>query len=109
MPAPLAPGEIIALAHFAKPATWGHPMSADYPALVTDFLALLERRQIPFVIVGGIALLQHVRGRNTDDIDLILSAPRLAEIPELEICERTELFAYGRFREALRVDILFAE
>lgn len=49
-------------------------MSADYPALVTDFLALLEGRWIPFVVVGGIALLQHVRGRNTEDIDLIISS-----------------------------------
>jgi hypothetical protein len=84
-------------------------MSTDYPALVSEFLALLESRQIPFVIVGGIALLQHVRGRNTDDIDLILSAPRLDEIPELEIRERTDLFAYGRFRGELRVDIRFPE
>jgi len=83
-------------------------MSADYPALVADFLALLEGRRIPFVVVGGIALLQHVRGRNTEDIDLIISAPRLGDIPELSIRERTEMFAYGHFSD-LRVDILFAE
>lgn len=83
-------------------------MSADYPALITDFLALLEGRGIPFVVVGGIALLQHVRGRNTEDIDLIISAPRLDDIPELIIRERTELFAHGHFSD-LRVDILFAE
>jgi hypothetical protein len=105
----LDPGRIIALAHGANPATWSIPMSTDYPALVSDLLALLEERQIPFVVVGGIALLQHVRGRNTGDIDLIVSAPRLAEIPDLRIRERTEMFAYGVFRDVLRVDILFAE
>src|SRR2546423_3498482 len=104
----LNPGRIIALAHAANPTTWNNPMSTDYSTLITDFLALLQRRQIPFVVVGGIALLQHVHGRNTEDIDLIISAPRLTEIPELEIRERTELFAYGHFRE-LRVDVLFAE
>ena len=83
-------------------------MSADYPALVTDFLALLESRRIPFVLVGGIALLQHVRGRNTEDIDLIISAPRLGDIPELKIRERTEMFAHCQFSD-LRVDVLFAE
>jgi hypothetical protein len=70
----LDPGRIIALAHGANPASWGRRMSPNYPALVTDFLALLESRQIPFVIVGGIALLQHVPARNTEEIDLILSA-----------------------------------
>ena len=83
-------------------------MSADYSTLVADFLALLAGREVPFVVVGGIALLQHVQGRNTEDLDLIISAPRLKSIPELEISERTEMFAYGRFRD-LRVDILFAE
>ena len=59
----LYPGRIIALAHGANPASWGRRMSPNYPALVTDFLALLESREIPFVIVGGIALLQHVPAR----------------------------------------------
>ena len=83
-------------------------MSADYTALITDFLALLESRQIPFVVVGGIALLQHVRGRNTEDIDLIVSAPRLDDIPELIIRERGDMFACGHFH-GLRVDVLFGE
>ena len=83
-------------------------MSMDYTALITDFLALLESRQIPFVVVGGIALLQHVHGRNTEDIDLIISAPRLDDIPELVIRERSNMFAYGSFHD-LRVDVLFAE
>jgi hypothetical protein len=104
----LDPGKIIGLAHGANPARWGDPINADYPALVSEFLALLEKRQIPFVVVGGIALLQHVPGRNTEDIVLIISAPRLAEIPELNIRERTEMFAYARFGD-LRVEILFAE
>lgn len=81
----------------------------DYPALASEFLKLLVGAQIPFVIVGGIALLQHVRGRNTEDIDVILSAPGLAQIPDFTVKERTELFAYGRFRAALRVDVLLAE
>ena len=78
-------------------------MSTDYTALITDFLALLESRQIPFVVVGGIALLQHVQGRNTEDIDLIISAPRLDDIPELIIRERGDMFACGHFH-GLRVD-----
>lgn len=83
-------------------------MSADYSALTIDFLGLMERRQIPFVVVGGIALLQYVHGHNTDDLDLIISAPHLADLPELSIRERTAMFAYGHFHD-LRVDIRLAE
>jgi len=39
---------------------------------VTRFFALLRERQIEYVLVGGIALLQYVEGRNTEDIDLIM-------------------------------------
>jgi hypothetical protein len=56
--------------------------------------------------VGGIALLQHVSGRNTEDIDIILSAAELAGLPELEVQERDEVFAFCRYGE-LRVDVLF--
>ena len=108
MSAQLHPGTIIALAHGANPATWGQLVSANYPDLVTEFLGLLNSRNIPFVVVGGIALLQHVQGRNTEDIDLIISAPRLADIPELLIQEKTDMFAYGHFHD-LRVNILLAE
>lgn len=105
----LHPGRVIALARAAKAAGWTTTMSNDYPALVSELLTLLVRHEIPFVVVGGIALLQHVPGRNTEDIDLIISAPRLAEIEEFSVAERTELFAYGKFRDELRVDVLFAE
>ncbi len=107
LPTLLHPGRIIASAHAGNPVDWT-PTSTDYSALVTSFLALLESRQIPFVVVGGIALLQHVQGRNTEDIDLIISAPLLDNIPELSIRERTAIFAYGRY-DSLRVNISFAE
>lgn len=108
LPGAIDPGEIIQMAHFGKSDSWGTPMAADYPALVTAFLSLLHERDIPFVVVGGIALLQHVSGRNTDDIDLIISAPRLSHIPELFVRDRNEMFAYGHFSD-LRVGVLFAE
>ena len=66
-------------------------MSADYRSLVADFLSLLTSREVPFVIVGAIALLQHVKGRNTDHIDLIVSSPQLESIPEFgQLLSRSE-------------------
>jgi len=83
-------------------------MESDYARAMNDFLLLLRQRNIPFVVVGGIALLQHVPGRNTEDLDLILAAPHLLEIPELELTERNDMFAKGNFH-GLRVDLLFYE
>jgi hypothetical protein len=37
---------------------------------VARFFALLCERRIEYVLVGGIATLQYVEGRNTEDIDL---------------------------------------
>jgi hypothetical protein len=104
----LDPARIIRFARGANPANWGAAVLPDYEDLVRRFMALLESRKAQFVVVGGIALLQHVSGRNTEDLDLILSAAELAEVPELEVQERNELFAYCRFGE-LRVDVLFTE
>ncbi len=41
---------------------------------VARFFSLLRERQIEHVSVGGIALLQYVEGRNTEDIDLIMTS-----------------------------------
>ena len=102
------PGKIIELAHAARPRKLGIQMPSNYPKLIDDFFEILREREIPFVVVGGIALLHHVPGRNTDDIDLIICSPDIARLPELEIGERNEMFAFGRYGD-LRVDILFAE
>ena len=72
---------------------------------VDKLFALLEERRIDYVLVGGVALLTYVKGRNTQDIDLILSPRWLAQLPEIEISSQDEYFARGRFGE-LQVDLL---
>jgi hypothetical protein len=41
----------------------------------------LERREIEYLLVGGVALLSYVEGRNTQDIDLILDPADLDKLP----------------------------
>ncbi|HKR21982.1 MAG TPA: hypothetical protein VJS17_05265, partial [Pyrinomonadaceae bacterium] len=60
---------------------------------------------IDYVLVGGIALLQYVEGRNTEDIDLIMAAPALARLSELRLETRDADFARSRFGD-LKVDVL---
>jgi len=72
---------------------------------VARFFALLGERQIDYVLVGGIAMLQYVEGRNTEDIDLIMAVSALERLPELQVETRDADFARGRFGD-LKVDVL---
>jgi len=67
---------------------------------------LLEEREIDYVLVGGIAMLVYVDGRNTQDIDLIISRKDLAKLPEIKINEENPDFARCTLDE-LSVDFLF--
>lgn len=68
--------------------------------------ALLDRRGIAYVLVGGIAMLQYVAGRNTDDIDLIVAPSAVRLVPELQIVSRDKDFGRASF-EGIQVDLLF--
>ena len=82
---------------------------------VAHFFSYLDEHQIEYVLVGGIALLQYVEGRNSDDIDLIMASSSLTRLPELAIESRDGDFARGHgpddhlvrghFRN-LKVDVL---
>lgn len=81
-------------------------MSADFLIeTVARFFSLLRERQIDYVLVGGIALLQYVEGRNTEYIDLIMAVSALERLPELQVETREDDFARGKFG-GLKVDVL---
>ncbi len=72
---------------------------------VAQFFSVLRERQIDYVLVGDIALLQYVDGRNTEDIDLIMAVSALERLPELQLKTRDADFAQGKFGN-LKVDML---
>jgi hypothetical protein len=73
---------------------------------VERLFSLLGERKIDYLLVGGIALLQYVEGRNTEDIDLILAPSSLAKLPEIDLFEQEDSsFARGLF-EGLQIDLL---
>lgn len=72
---------------------------------VARLFALLQERHAEYVLVGGVALLQYVEGRNTEDIDLIMARSSLERLPEIEIASQDVYFARGKFHE-LPIDIL---
>lgn len=75
---------------------------------VDDLFALLAQRSIDYVLVGGIAMLQYVDGRNTEDIDLIVALNTLQNLPEIEIETQDMYFARGDFH-GLQIDLLLTE
>jgi hypothetical protein len=83
-----------------------HPVNE--PALlrsVEQLFELLDERRIDYVLVGGIALLQYVEGRNTEDIDLIVAVSVLRKLPEIQLGEQSDYFAQGELGD-LKIDFL---
>jgi hypothetical protein len=72
---------------------------------VARLFAFLKERQIDYMLVGGIALLQYVEGRNTEDIDLIMALSSLDSLPEIQIADQNADFMRGKFNE-LQIGIL---
>ena len=72
---------------------------------VARFFSVLQDRHVDYVLVGGIALLAYVEGRNTEDIDLIMAISELDHIPELQVETTDADFARGKFGD-LKVDVL---
>ncbi len=81
------------------------PYEDDVRGPAEALLTLLEERGIDFVLVGGLAVLQWVEGRNTIDIDLLMAEEDAARIPELAIIERDRDFIRAEFH-GLVVDVL---
>lgn len=67
---------------------------------------LLEEREVPYVLVGGIAMLIYVEGRNTQDIDLIVPRDAMEKLTEIVIEDDNPDFARAKLDE-LQVDLLF--
>lgn len=88
---------------------WDKPIvPREIAAAGEEFLDALDARGIDYTLVGGLALLSYVDGRNTQDIDLIATVSELQTVDGFEVRETNEWFAQGDYR-GLRVDILRQE
>ena len=106
---PLAIGEIVRNGIAFDLKNWGgQTMNDDLKIMVERLFALLSERQVDYVVVGGVALLQYVEGRNTQDIALIMALSSLERLPEIELTERDESYARGTY-EGLQIDILLTQ
>ena len=84
-------------------------MNADsLLAQIEQLFNLLDSRKIDYVLVGGIAFLTYVGGRNTQDIDLIMALPSLEKLPEIKVESQDMYFVRGKLGE-LQIDILLTK
>ena len=100
-------GTIIRNAIVFNVKNWGkRPMpDSDIFATVERLFDLLAAKQIKFVLVGGIVVLQYVEGRNTEDIDLIIALSDIKKLPEIKIIESDLYFSRCSFDD-LQIDFL---
>ncbi len=75
---------------------------------VQDFFSVLENRKIDYVLVGGIAILHYVEGRNTQDLDLLMAVSSLEKLPELKISSQDMYFVRATYNE-LQIDVLLTQ
>ena len=99
--------EVIRNARVFNPQNW-HGGGVATEGLLQDvdrLFRLLTERGVEYVLVGGIALLQYVEGRNTEDIDLIMALASLKALPELKVVSQDRDFARAQF-DQLQIDLL---
>ena len=83
-------GEVIAHGIIFDPKNGERLHTMDFNKLIESIprlFDLLEERQVDYALVGGIAMLVYVEGRNTQDIDLIVAKKDLEKLPEIVISE----------------------
>jgi predicted nucleotidyltransferase len=75
---------------------------------VQDLFAVLEQEKIDYVLVGGIALLHYVEGRNTQDLDLLMALSSLEKLPQLKVVSKDMYFVRADYR-GLQIDVLLTQ
>ena len=110
MTQPLHIGNVIRNAHTFNMRNWqgaAQPMD-DLLQSVAELFTLLHQRNIASVLVGGIALLQYIQGRNTEDIDLIIAVSSLKRLPEIQMLSQDDNFARGQYK-GLQIDFFLTK
>jgi hypothetical protein len=77
-------------------------------ATVERLFETLSNSRVPYLLVGGIAMLSYVEGRNTEDIDLIMRRSDLEDLVQMVITEEDRNFIRADY-QGLQVDLLLTQ
>jgi methyl-accepting chemotaxis protein len=100
-------GEVVKNGIIFDMKNWDKELSnpEQLPEIVDQLFALLDQRKIDYILVGGIALLSYIEGRNTQDVDFILGKKDLNNLPEFQITNQNRDFVRANY-ENLQIDVL---
>jgi methyl-accepting chemotaxis protein len=103
-------GEVIKNGVLFDMKNWaGNLSNAEQLAdIIERLFSILAERKIDYILVGGIALLSYIEGRNTQDIDFILAKSDLNMLPEIIVTDENSDIIRGKY-EALQIDILLTD
>ncbi len=106
----IAIGEIVKNGIVFDLKNWQKEMSNsdNFAQFVDNVFETLNERKINYLLVGEVALLSYVEGRNTQDINLILAKSDLQSLPEIIITEENNDFIRGEFGKLI-IDILLTQ
>lgn len=75
---------------------------------IDNLFNTVKQRKINYSLVGDVALLSYVEGRNTQDIDFIISRQDLENLSEITIIEENKDFIKGNLNQ-IQIDILLTQ
>ena len=103
-------GNVIRNAVVFNIKNWPGGMMNSYSLIqsVQDFFTILEQRKIDYVLVGGVAILHYIEGRNTQDLDVLMAVSSLEKLPELKVSSQDLYFVRASYNE-LQIDILLTQ
>jgi hypothetical protein len=106
----VAVGEIIQNGIIFDIKNWNKKVQSmnQLPDAVERIFTILSERSIDYILVGGVAMLSYIEGRNTQDIDFILAKSDLDNLPEISITDENRDFLRGDF-DGLQIDILLTQ
>lgn len=103
---------VLCHAQVFNPRKWHTAVSqSDFNQLLRTVDRLFEELDssgVPYLLVGGIAMLTYVEGRNTEDIDLIMRRPDVSNLEQMVITEENRDFVRADY-QGLQIDLLLTQ
>jgi len=99
-------------AYFFDPKNWSSRMSyPNLPQIVDTIKRLfnqLNEQNSSYLLVGGVAMLNYVNGRNTKDVDLIINDEVLVTLSGINVLSKNQNFVRASY-DGIQLDLLLAQ